>query len=559
MKTAVLLDRDLAFGPKRLRGAIYSVGLLGLGIAMGWGERNKPIWRAASDAPLPVAQMVTDGTIVFIILVGLAFLLATAFGVPRLTATRQGLVLRMLFRRVAVPWDRLGTFSVVFGQGRHAEQALKATAPILVRDTGSRPDRAPESKRRQRTRGSIAIPNVFAVPLITILENVRDWHAQAGLPSSISFTAAPERPVGVPGFRFPWLTMLLLGVFIGVFVLEQRLAITPGQELSPSVATLIALGGLSLDLAHAGQWYRILTAPFLHSGLPHLIANGIAFTFAGYALERFVGRAWTFGIFACGALAGAFASLFWATPSTVSVGASGAIMAMLVALFMISFRLPPGRAKTFVQVQSARVAIPAVIPVMHGGAIQVDYGAHFGGAAFGGILGLLLLFAWEENSPLPTLRTFAAVFSVVAALSFVRCAYVVAEHYPAYTVIAGWMPVAEFPKSPQEIALRADYLLATYPRDPRAHFFAALARLQKNDRARAEQQLKIALVEAEAFPSMFPPSMLSAYRVLLGRTVLEEGRQPEARMIAHPACLAVGEAVPEPAFKAALDQSGLCN
>ena len=548
MDSAIRLDAELVFAAKRKRGMLICLLLLATGGAMAWGERDKPLPPWTSGAPLPLAQLITDGTIAFIILVGLAYLSAVLLCIPRLTVTRQGLTLRTLFRRTSVPWNRLGTFSVVYGQGRQSEKALKATAPVLV---------AADAGATRRPR-ALSIPDVFAVPLTTLLRDLATWNSHAGLPTAVLCKAAPERPVGIPGFRWPWLTVLLLSVFILVFILEQRAAITPGRDLSPSIATLIALGGLSLDLARSGQWYRVLTAPFLHTGLAHIIANGIAFLFAGYALERFVGRAWTFCLFAAGALAGSFASLSWSSPSSVSVGASGAIMAMLVALFMISFRLPPGRAKTFVQVQSARVAIPALIPVAHSAAVQVDYGAHFGGAAFGGILGLLLFFTWEEHSPLPTLRATATLFAVVAALSFARCCYAVADRYPAYHVIAQWMPTADLPKTPQEIGVRADFMLAAYPNDPRAHFFAALARLQKNDRLHAEAQLKIAIAEAQAFPSMFPPSMISAYEVLLARTVLDLGRTPEARQIAHPACLARGDAIPEAAFKAALDRSGLC-
>jgi rhomboid protease GluP len=145
-----------------------------------------------------------------------------------------------------------------------------------------------------------------------------------------------------------------------------------------------------------------------------------------------------FVIFAAGALAGSGMSLAMAaSPGTVSVGASGGIMAMLVALFIISFRMPSWRAKTQIQIQAARVVIPSMIPVAHGAAaLHVDYGAHFGGVLLGGVLGVLLLLSWGERSPLPGYRVSAAVLAGVMMLAFATAALAVAQWYPGFAVVA---------------------------------------------------------------------------------------------------------------------------
>jgi rhomboid protease GluP len=367
-----------------------------------------------------------------------------------------------------------------------------------------------------------------------------------------------ERPIGVYGFCLPWLTVTLLAGFIVVFVLEQRFAVTlSGRANSPTVATLVALGGLSRPLAESGQWYRLLTAPFLHSGIAHLAANGLAFALSGYALERLVGRAWLFSIFAAGALAGSVGSLILLAPTTVSVGASGAIMAMLTALFMISFRLAPGRAKTGIQVHSLRVAIPALIPV-HSASVHIDYGAHAGGALFGAVIGFLLLRIWQDDAPLPPLRANATVLATFAAVSFAASGYAVAERYPSYATALTMIPVAEFPHGAAEIAARADRLLAAYPRDPRSHLFAATARLGRADKAGAEREFRTGLALAEASPQLFRPSLATTIRAGLAATILEEGRRAEATSVARDACTAKGDAAPEPHVAALLARSGLC-
>ena len=297
--------------------------------------------------------------------------------------------------------------------------------------------RNPKGGRKQKL---FSIPNSFVVPLDAIVQEMERRRAAVIVnPWTALPPVAPDRPMGVVGFRVPWLTLLMLAGFIGVFVLEQKLGIGPGGPgQAPNIRTLIGLGGLSRNLVSTGQWWRLFTAPWLHANMAHLVANCIAFALAGWALERLLGRVWMFVIFAAGALAGSGMSLAMAaTPGTVSVGASGGIMAMLVALFIVSFRMPSGRAKTQIQIQAARVVIPSMIPVAHGAAaLHVDYGAHFGGVLLGGVLGVLLLLSWGERSPLPGYRVSAAVLAAVMMLSFATAGLAVAQWYPGFAVVA---------------------------------------------------------------------------------------------------------------------------
>lgn len=73
--------------------------------------------------------------------------------------------------------------------------------------------------------------------------------------------------------------------------------------------------------------------------------NGIALGLAGYALEPLIGRAWFAALFVIGALCGSLASMFLNTGNIVSVGASGAVMALFAAMLMIARRFPPGETR----------------------------------------------------------------------------------------------------------------------------------------------------------------------------------------------------------------------
>ncbi len=145
---------------------------------------------------------------------------------------------------------------------------------------------------------------------------------------------------------------------------------------------------------------RLLTAPFLHANLAHILFNGTALLLAGWVLERLVGRVWFLAVFVTGASGGSLMSLAINPGNLTSVGASGAVMALFAAMLVLSFRLPSGPLRTRAQVGSTRILIPSLLPLATttAGAMQIDYGAHFGGALAGAGLGLLLLRTWPAAS-----------------------------------------------------------------------------------------------------------------------------------------------------------------
>lgn len=128
---------------------------------------------------------------------------------------------------------------------------------------------------------------------------------------------------------------------------------------------IVSLGG-SFHLALAeGQWYRLVTANFIHLGLGHLLFNTFALVIFGPAMERMVGHI-KFAVFYL--IAGILANLL--TFFTVSnlfylqAGASGAILAILgFYVFIGRFR------RTLMYSQDARlvyifVAVSAVFTLL---------------------------------------------------------------------------------------------------------------------------------------------------------------------------------------------------
>jgi membrane associated rhomboid family serine protease len=533
-----------AYGPRtrgRWRNCLLTLVAGGLWAAVEW---PKPVLHvAAGQVP---GNLAADITAAIVLAAGLLMLINLLRGRPRLTIGPAGMTIQHSFRTQSAAWADLGEFRLIPAVGRRGWVAASIIAPWDTRSGG-----------RERL---LTIHDAFAVPLDVIMGDINDRHTDP-LTDLSPVDSLIATPVGVAGFRWPWLTVTLLSAFVAVFGLEHHLALQePGRGWTPGLGTLIALGGVSRNLVRVGEWYRLVTAPFLHAGITHLVANCVAFGLAGYALERLTGRVWMFCIFATGAIGGSIASILLNAPTTVSVGASGAIVAMMVVLFCISFRMEAGRIKQLIQIQSVRVAIPALIPVAHVATEQaVDYGAHLGGGMLGGVLGVLLLASWGDHLALPRFRSLAVSVAGAAVLAFTAGGYAVAQHYASYRPPPYLIPFADMPKGEMEMAWAAPRLLIAYPHDPRAHYMDGFVRYRRGDKDGAEREFRIALSMAEDLPSPFDPHMVSNYRGMLALVVREGGHVQEARSIAHAACLAEGDAAPQPALVNTMARIGLCS
>src|SRR5262249_12450679 len=161
------------------------------------------------------------------------------------------------------------------------------------------------------------------------------------------------------------------------------------------------------------EWTRLFSGPLLHVGLEHLVLNCAALYIAGRILEGLVGRAWLGAIFVIGALGGALFSLWLNPDNLVSVGASGAVMALFAALFMLSFHFPKGADRSALRMTSIYVLIPSMLPIATAGGGRVDIAAHAGGAVAGLLVGLVMLPLWRKEEMRPRLSGAAAAVGVV--------------------------------------------------------------------------------------------------------------------------------------------------
>jgi rhomboid protease GluP len=216
-------------------------------------------------------------------------------------------------------------------------------------------------------------------------------------------------PPAVYGGR-PQLYFALLAVLVVVFACELAFPATPANGDVPSVGTLALLGATTgVRVFGHNEWWRLFTAPFLHGSAWHLATNVIVLVITCRWLERLVGWRWTLAIYCVSGVAGAWFSVIAHPPKVVGVGASGAILGLLGALYVVSFRLGPDRMRGKIRRTFYIVAVPAIVPVAARGATGVDYAAHVAGAVVGSLLAVMALWIWDHDEREPRHGFYAAI------------------------------------------------------------------------------------------------------------------------------------------------------
>jgi rhomboid protease GluP len=197
-------------------------------------------------------------------------------------------------------------------------------------------------------------------------------------------------PLTAFGTEFKWPT-LAVGVFIALnlvmFLAEMKL----GGSTSPY--TLHRLGALEPWAVRYGhQYWRMLTALFLHFGPLHLLFNLYALFVIGPGLERAIGSI-RFGFFylltGLASSAGVLLLRFndYSRPEQL-VGASGCVMGVVGvwAGYLVRNRREPfagRRLRHIVLIVAVQVAFDLSTP-------QISMTAHLSGLAMGILLGLLV-------------------------------------------------------------------------------------------------------------------------------------------------------------------------
>ena len=170
-------------------------------------------------------------------------------------------------------------------------------------------------------------------------------------------------------------TKALVAINVAVYVAE----LVTGGGVNGTGSTIYLHGVLYGPLVEQGDWWRLLTAAFLHYGPVHLLLNMFGLYWFGSLLEQRIGAARYLMLYLVSGLAGSAGALLWSNGFlTPTVGASGAIFGILGAGLVLE------RQRDYVFGGSA-MGVIIINFVLTFSISSISKGGHIGGLV-GGIL-----------------------------------------------------------------------------------------------------------------------------------------------------------------------------
>jgi membrane associated rhomboid family serine protease len=214
-------------------------------------------------------------------------------------------------------------------------------------------------------------------------------------------------------------TVVLIGLNVAVFLAglvlgDAELRRSFGNVSGPAV---FEPGGEPAGVA-TGEYYRLLTATFLHAGVLHLGLNMMALSVLGPPLEQALGRARFVALYLLAALGGSVTAFVLAQGFTLSVGASGAIFGLFGAYYVVVRRMG-GSTSSIVGLLAVNLVITFALPF-------IDWRAHLGGLVTGGLVAAALAYAprGDRRTAVQAAACTAVLLLLVAVVVVRRAALV---------------------------------------------------------------------------------------------------------------------------------------
>ncbi len=182
-----------------------------------------------------------------------------------------------------------------------------------------------------------------------------------------------------------------------------------------SSRTLVDLGAVyGWAVGMRGEWWRLLSGMFLHSGPTHILLNMVSLYIVGRIAEQLMDR-WSYlALYLASGIVGSAVSVAM-HPEGLSVGASGAIFGIfgMIAGYAVAFRRQLGAKfgalmREFGGILVLNLVLGFTIP-------GIDMSAHIGGLVVGFVGG------WLMRYPRATL-VWSGV-TIALALGYVRFVY----------------------------------------------------------------------------------------------------------------------------------------
>ncbi len=160
-----------------------------------------------------------------------------------------------------------------------------------------------------------------------------------------------------------------------------------------TIGNLYYLGGLvPVAVTQNHEYYRIVTSMFLHGGIVHFLLNMYALYYLGRNLEYVIGT-WKFTLVSVvGGLGASFAILLFTSDTSLTIGASGMIFAIVGALLVLTLtRKQWFRPQAIRQIQLLVVLNIVLTFTLN----NISVSGHIGGL----LVGFILMFFLAPDTP----------------------------------------------------------------------------------------------------------------------------------------------------------------
>ncbi len=224
--------------------------------------------------------------------------------------------------------------------------------------------------------------------------------------------------IGASSFSRAPATFTLIAINVVAFIAE--LATGGGLMSGNGGGTLMQNGALCADAVGAGglcspppvisgggEFWRIITAGFLHVNLLHIGFNMFVLYVLGVMIEPAIGSARTVAIYAVSLVAGSMGALLLADPAQNTVGASGAIYGLFAAAMIIAW----DRGMTQVLSQLGFWLVLNLVFTFSVSGVSI--GGHIGGLIGGAIAGAIVVAGERRGSA----RMLGAELAAIIALA----------------------------------------------------------------------------------------------------------------------------------------------
>ncbi|MBA4607448.1 rhomboid family intramembrane serine protease [Aeromicrobium sp. Marseille-Q0843] len=222
--------------------------------------------------------------------------------------------------------------------------------------------------------------------------------------------AAVRQPRTLAGGAISTNAAAITMAIIAINVAAQVVVVATGGVRNPSNSEFFRWGWLSGIEVADGQYWRLLTAAFLHGGWLHLAFNMYALYLFGPFVEQTLGRVRFVITYLTLAIGSSVLVYLLEDPLTPTIGASGAVFGLfgLALVFLI-------RTRQNITGMLILLAINGFISLQEG----ISWQGHLGGFITGVLLGLMFAYAPRERRTLIQVVTFVALWAVfVAAIAW---------------------------------------------------------------------------------------------------------------------------------------------